>query len=81
LTEARPSASGQRKRPFFEKSGAKTFGYAGPVAAKPARLKMTKTTFYSQKIAFSFARLRMIALTQSRFNDYRANRNNQGVVP
>src|ERR1700722_18431065 len=32
----------QEKWPLFKKSGVKTFCYAGPVAVKPARPKLTK---------------------------------------
>jgi hypothetical protein len=36
----------QRKRPLFEKSGAKTFGYAGPWAvSETAPMAQTKKVF------------------------------------
>ncbi len=37
-----PLTERKRKRAAFEKSGAKTFVYAGPVAAKPARPRVIK---------------------------------------
>jgi hypothetical protein len=35
------------KQPLFEKSGAKTFVYAGPVAVKPARAQSKQSFFAS----------------------------------
>jgi len=44
------------KWPLFEKSGAKTFGYAGPAAVKPARPKVNKVflLLFVHKKKFSF---------------------------
>jgi hypothetical protein len=49
-----PANADSRKWPLFEKSGAKTFITLGPVAAKPARPRLTKffAAFCSQKVAF-----------------------------
>ncbi len=76
-----------RKQPLFEKSGAKTFCYSGPVPVKPARPKVTKFFCYflftksSASFFFPYVVSRQIRRLVARARRLRNTRNSTARTP